>query len=367
MGVGIAADISSEAIYLKNWALNYILNVHEDGKVAGCITKDGDDPRLNHMKPFLAQGAYLAGVFLNDFSWLKPHVDTIKKIIGYREKHLWNKKYDLAVWHTSMESGADNNVAVYRTESLRGLEKKLGTRHDEIRKKNGGFINEKIEDYPVASVASVDVNTLMYREYRALSLIAKKLKKNKDSALYKEKGEWLKKNMQKLLWNTDDGTFYNLDTTTGEHIKVICYSNYWALFGKVATKNQADTMIKKYLWNSKHMLSKYGLRTLSKQDDHYNNVLMLKPHSNWQGPVWPIANYIMCQGLLNYGYQKEALEVAVLISKLVLKDIDNTGGMHECYNAETGEPLAAPNFVSWNVLVYNMIRDAENNYNPFAI
>jgi alpha,alpha-trehalase len=172
--------------------------------------------------------------------------------------------------------------------------------------------------------------------------------------------------MQKYLWNKEDGTYYNLDTTTGEHIKVRSYSNYWALFGKIATKEQASSMIS-YLWDPKHMLTKYGLRTLSKTDPHYNNVFMLKPHSNWQGPVWPIANYIMFQGLLNYGYQKEALEVATRVSKLVLNDIDKTGGMHECYNAETGEPLAAPNFVSWNVLVYNMIDEAEQAYNPFSI
>ena len=41
--------------------------------------------------------------------------------------------------------------------------------------------------------------------------------------------------------------------------------------------------------------------------------------------------------------------------------------MHENYDAETGKPLAADNFVSWNILIYNMLDDAVNNKNPFAI
>lgn len=73
------------------------------------------------------------------------------------------------------------------------------------------------------------------------------------------------------------------------------------------------------------------------------------------------------QTLLNYGYQQEAITLAKIVSKLCLNDIEKTGGMHENYNAETGEPLAAPNFISWNLLVANMLYEAENNINLFAL
>jgi hypothetical protein len=32
--------------------------------------------------------------------------------------------------------------------------------------------------------------------------------------------------------------------------------------------------------------------------------------------------------------------------------------MHENYHADTGEPLAAPNFISWNLLVAQMLGEA---------
>ena len=102
MGVALSSDITSEAIYLRNWTLNFIINAKGSGKVAGCLTAKGYDERLNNMKPFLAQGAYLAGKYLGDYSWLKKYWSKAKKIVLYREKHLWNKKYDLCVWYDSM-------------------------------------------------------------------------------------------------------------------------------------------------------------------------------------------------------------------------------------------------------------------------
>ncbi|PIZ65752.1 hypothetical protein CO051_02270 [Candidatus Roizmanbacteria bacterium CG_4_9_14_0_2_um_filter_39_13] len=367
MGVALTSEIPSEAIYLKNWSLNYILNSHPDGKVGGCITKDGEDPRLNHMKPFLAQGAYIGGKNLNDFSWLKPHWSAFKKVVLYREKMYWDKETDLGMWFNSMESGADNDAGLYRCESLKNKESTLGRNYDQMRKDGGGHVFENVEDYPHASVVAVDVNTYIYREYTALSKIAYKLNNEKDAKDFADKAKNIKKNMRKYLWHEEDGMYYNLDTTTNKHIKKVSYSCFLSLFGGIPTDKQAKVMIETYLTNPKHMLSKFGARTLSKQDSHYNNVFMLKPHSNWQGPVWPIANNIYMFGLINYGYQKEALELAKRISKLVLSDLDISGGMHENYDAETGKPLAAPNFVSWNILVLTMIENAKEMKNPFDI
>lgn len=335
MGVALSSEISSEAIYLRNWALNYIHNAKSSGKVAGCLTAKGFDERLNHMKPFLAQGVYLAGKFLGDYGWLKKYWNRLKKIVLYREKHLWNKKYDLGVWYDSMESGADNNAAAL--------------------------------DYPPKTVIATDLNTFIYREYKAMCLLAKIFGKKKDEIFFQKRAAVIKKNFNKYFWSKNDQTYYNIDSRTGDQIKRVSYNSFIPLFGKLATYEQGKATIKRYLLSSNYMWSPYGIRTLAKSDPNYNNKNIIKPYSNWQGPIWPIANYMYMHGLLNYGFQKEAIELAKRISKLVLEDIKTTGGMHENYDAETGEPLAAPNFVSWNLLVTNMLEEAVNNKNPFVI
>jgi alpha,alpha-trehalase len=207
----------------------------------------------------------------------------------------------------------------------------------------------------------------MYREYKALSLIAKQLGKGNEAKQFDKKAEDVKRNVNKYLWDNTDKSYYNVDSTTGQFIKHHTYSNMVPLWAKLATPSNGKEMIKRYWVNPKYMWSKYGIRTLAKNDPTYNNANIIKPHSNWQGPVWPIANYLYMHGLLNYGYQKQAQQLAKKIVGNCVRDIETTGGMHENYDAETGLPLAAPNFVSWNLLVGQMLDQSKTKYNPFAL
>jgi hypothetical protein len=42
-----------------------------------------------------------------------------------------------------------------------------------------------------------------------------------------------------------------------------------------------------------------------------------------------------------------------------LDDLAGNGMMHENYHADTGAPLAAPDFISWNLLVAQMLDEAQ--------
>ncbi len=322
MGMAFASHNAKDAVWLKNWTLNFIINSREDGYTPGCITPKGRDERLNQMKPFLAQGANNASIFLNDYSWILPHYDQLKIVVLYREKNLWNKDLDLGVWYDSMESGADNNVAAL--------------------------------NYPKATVVATDLNSYIYCEYLAMATIAKKLKKTKDAAFFEKRAKTIKKNINKFLWDEKDSIYFNVDGRDKSFIKRVSFNCFHPLWANIAPTERAVAFIEKYVFNPEELWSPYGIRTLSKKDPEYNNINMIKPHSNWQGPIWPIATYFYTVSLLNYGFEKRALEITEKITTLCLNDIDKTGGMHENYNAETGEPLAAPNFVSWNLLIPSM-------------
>ncbi|PIZ65758.1 hypothetical protein CO051_07420 [Candidatus Roizmanbacteria bacterium CG_4_9_14_0_2_um_filter_39_13] len=337
IGVALASEISSEAIYLKNWALNYFTIVKDDGYAPACITSKG--PETNHRamltKPFIAQGALLASRFLQDFSWIKPNYAKLVKMVLYREKNLWSKEFDLPVWGNWMESGADNNPSILNFEP--------------------------------GTVIACDLSTFVYRNYLAMSKIAYEFNIKKDATFFKKRASEIKLNMQKYLWDQTDDTFYNFSTINKQFIKHHSYSNMVPLWEHIASDADGKKMIKKYIINPKKMWAKYGIRTLSKDDKLYNQKNIIHPYSNWQGPVWPICNYLHMWGLLQYGFKKEAIDVARKITKICINDLKKTGGMHEDYNAETGKPLAADNFVSWNLLVGNMILDCYNNSNPFQI
>jgi alpha,alpha-trehalase len=335
IGMALASDISSEAIYLKNWVLNYLEHVRSDGFTPGLLTPDGVDKRLHHIKPFLAQGCFFSSRFLGDFSWLAEHRDRLDRSIQYRERKFFDKELGLGAWYDSMESGADNNVAV------------LG--------------------YPHRGVFAADFNAFLYREYVAMHHIARALKDQKRSALYAQKVRGLKRSTMRYLWNEEDSLFYNLERKNNQHIKRATYSSLIPLWSGIASREDGRRMIRRWILNPKKMWARWGVRTLSRDDMAYNQTNMIKPHSNWQGPVWPLVNSLVVYILMDYGFKREAKHLAETTVRLCLADIAKNGGMHENYNAETGKPLAAPGFVSWNLLVERLIPDVEAGRNPFRL
>ena len=299
--------------YLKYWTLNLIEGIDEAGYVSGCATTDGPRQLFGKfaMKPFLSQGAYFASKGLDDFEWLRPHYQALKKVLEYRDRTQLDRDYNLYYWENAMQSGADNNPA----------------------------LNYKIENDDRWFLAC-DCSTFQLREILAQSFIAQKLGYEKDHTYYQDRAQKLRDSIQKHLWCDEDAIYYNIDRATGRFNRCISYSCFVPLMQQIAPIELGQTMIKRYLITDKHMKSSYGLRSLSKQEETYNNENIIVPFSNWQGPIWPIANYIYSIDLKHYGFDKELDWLATVLGQLLLDDINRCGSMHENYHAESGEPLA---------------------------
>jgi alpha,alpha-trehalase len=332
--------------YLKYWALNLIEGIDTDGYVSGCATTKGPRPIFGKfaMKPFLSQGVYFASMKLGDFSWIEEHYQDLMKVLAYREKTQQDEKTGLFFWEIAMQSGADNNVAMnYFKEDTR-------------------------------SFLSCDASTLQLREYLAQAGIAERLGKQEDVINLRDKAATLQVAINRILWCPEDNIYYNVDRETGEFYKRISYSCFLPLIQKLAPQARGTEMIRRFLINIDHMKGKFGLRTLSIQDPDYNNKNVIKPFSNWQGPVWPIANYLYSLALRHYGFEEDLRWQAFTLGKLVSADIEKWGSMHENYHADTGAPLAPAEtyvdkngkfvgFISWNLCIQNMLEGVvENNW-----
>jgi glycogen debranching enzyme len=140
----------------------------------------------------------------------------------------------------------------------------------------------------------------------------------------------------------------------------LSFTNLTPLYAGLADRDRAKLVIDKYLSSKDHFLSDWGIRSLSKSSEFYNNAIWGNPprfecpdrltNSNWQGPVWVLCTYFMFHALLNYGYTSVAREAIDNLNKTLAADITNNGMMNENYDAENGRPLYASNFGSWNVL-----------------
>jgi alpha,alpha-trehalase len=328
VGLHLISNNRADGIYLKNWCLNFLHYTEPDGQTPGGIRPwAGRDARLYHIKPLLGQAAYYAAISLDDFDWIEPVWEKMKAAVTYRERKMSDSATGLVKWWDGLESGADNDAALVRT-----------------------YHN---------SVAAVDVNAFMVLDYRAMAVIAGRIRKQEDAAAFRERAQRLGEAVNVHLWDPDDATYYSYDTVEKTRRRHITYSNQIALWAQLASEDRAKAMIERYLLEPRKLWSPHGLRSLAADNPLYNNENVIKPYSNWEGPIWPHANWMFMHALIHYGYPDAALQVAERVTCLCLDDLARNGMMHENYHAETGAPLAAPNFVSWNLLVAQMLEEAQ--------
>jgi hypothetical protein len=280
-------------------------------------------------KPILAQMALRASLTMHDFNWISPYYNRLKQTIGYWESSRQSKS-GLFVWHNGLESGVDNSIVVSNS--------------------------------PVEVTAGVDLQVYMYREYQALSVIAENLGKIEDVALFNTKAQRLHDLILEKMWSEQDAFFYNVNTRDGSQIRTRTWTGFTALWAKIATPDQGRRMISEHLLNEREFWAPYGVRTVSARNKLYD-----AQTGYWRGPVWVISNYISMHALLNYGFANEALNLAHTTTKLLRDDFRKTGGMNECYNPETGEPIANGDFLSWNLLAEHMVSEAVSGFDPTEI
>ena len=343
----LAARTPPRPEYLKYWALNFLSAVLPDGEISACVRPEGPKPghASLHMKPFLAQGAELGARLLGDRTWLAEHYDAIVRIATRRESTHFHPEVGLFAWDDAMQSGADNNPAV-------------GNEPETARR-----------------IAACDINAFQWREYLALARIASDLGHLADAAAFGRKAAALACAVNTRLWDARAESYWNLDTRSGDWVRRVSYSNFVPLWAGMAPAERARPMIRRYLWIEEHLLTPFGIRSLSKQDPDYNNANIIIPYSNWQGPIWPIANYFYFVALMHYGFKAEAEDLVRRLIPLYLRDLAFCGSLHENYDAETGEPLAPSaaqsksgqegGFIGWNLLLQDMMEMLQGR--PFLL
>jgi alpha,alpha-trehalase len=344
IGSHLAHQSGERAKYLKWWVLNFGDEVNADGWVPGVVMADQRPvPKPNPVmgmfavKPFLAQGAVIASERLGDYTWVSPVWEQLRRVQAYREETQYDPKSGLFYWESAMQSGEDNNVALT----------------NEPKDRN--------------AILAVDLCAFQLREYEAMARLAEKVRPSDEANEYRQKASMLRAAMRKHLWFPRDEIFFNVRRDTGEPVRRISGSNFIPLIDDdLLTPEEARATIRRYLLNPEYMLAPYGIRSLSKQDPSYNNVSMITPYSNWQGPVWINTNYLYFLALRRYGFDNEAAKLSGILGRMLLADIRKWGSMHECYDAETGEGLAPtaaqskehkfPGFVGWDLLVEDMLQ-----------
>jgi len=231
------------------------------------------------------------------------------------------------------------------------------------------------------SILSPDLNSSLYLELRCMSFLAGAIGETEKQREYIERAEVLKDAVNHWLWDDElesygahnlltgrcqisyrstlDGDVGSLSSDVGR-FAYLSSTALMPLYAGIAPSDRAERMIRSYVLSPDHFRSPFGIRSLSKASEFYNQARWGNPgrsgdrrrltNSNWQGPVWVPLSWFVFHALLHYGFKNEAESLADDTQKVLAGCIGQFGYMRENYHAETGEGLYADHFASWNIL-----------------
>lgn len=336
----VTEDISE---YEKGCVLNFLSHTDAQGRIPIVILPDdvmpdfSDGTLTNLHKPCLAQhAAFIVMNHGNDTEWLRPYFERLLRFVRYYYETCRHTT-GLYFWINDFAIGVDNDPCTFYR--------------------------------PEKSSASIFLNCMMYRELKAVCFLGELL--GVDVTCYKKEAEHLKEAIRTHCYDEKDGFYYSVDLNLrpvedGAFLhsgaprhwdcliqRIGCWSGFLAMWSGIATKEQAERIVEENLLDKRAFWAPYGVRTLSKYEKMYTVAASNNP-SCWLGPVWGISNYLVFRGLLQYGYDDTAAELAEKTIRILGEDLKNSGVLHEYYDPETGSPIINPGFQNWNLLSINM-------------
>lgn len=246
---------------------------------------------------------------------------------------------EAAAWESGMDNAPRFDVSGNGPEDV-------GTLVYEVTDEEGQVVGYTINQ------ESVDLNSYLYAEKGYLKSMAEALGLEEDAAKYAEEAAALKDYINTNMYDEETGFYYDLQINEDGSEKKLLVNRgkgcegWLPLWAKVATQEQADRVVENMLDEEKFNLT-VPLPVTSADND------MFDPNKYWRGPVWMDQAMFGIEGMKNYGYSEETVE---LVEKMFLnaEGLMGDGPIRENYNPVTGEGLHTKNF-SWSAASFYLL------------
>ncbi|MFH1905414.1 MAG: trehalase family glycosidase [bacterium] len=176
-------------------------------------------------------------------------------------------------------------------------------------------------------VEAPDLNAYLALQMEAISKMSSLLGKTKVAEEWMRESKTLIKRLIEHSWDSDKGIFISYRDSIHDYEETDSLMGVMPLvLGSRLPKEIIDKMTKK-LMDTDTLMSKYGPVTVSLKDSAFD------PACYWRGSIWAPTVYLLHDGLVSAGKNKEAEIIARRFITLVSKN----KGMFEDYNPLTGE------------------------------
>jgi len=210
------------------------------------------------------------------------------------------------------------------------------------RLRRKAYDTSKILSHGLFAIEDLTYNCIFIRANTRLREIAKAVRYELSSVLLEnmEKSEHALEN----LWDEYAKSYWSRDFITHRLLKQPSIASLMPLYAGTITKERAAVLVRQ-LENDQKFGPVYPVPSVPLDSPAFD------PDRYWQGPSWLNTNWLICEGLKQYGYHDHAAALRETSLEMV-----NKSGFAEYFDPTTGEPLGAHNF-SWTAaLTIDMLR-----------
>jgi hypothetical protein len=258
------------------------------------------------------EDAYVSGV--KYLEWLKKHRDTDED--GTYE---WGP-------YGIIENVRDWYNAVFQVSAERYLD---------VDKED---ISDELECLDLSLMVRKQESQEWQRQYDDLSRLINERMWDENSAFY-------------YSVNKQDHSFYFM-TRDLKRQEIIGFLPLWA---RVANEERASLLVET-LTDTTRFWRKYGVPTLSAQDDWYSPYVDYC--CKWNGPVWLLWDYMVLRGLRNYGYDELSLELGKKMIDAVQVQLSRNHNFWESYSPDNEVLNCPPNYI-WDAIIARVMIEME--------
>ena len=164
------------------------------------------------------------------------------------------------------------------------------------------ILTSGLDDYPRAQPPHpgelhIDLMSWVGMMSRSLRRIADAIGETEDASDFRSYEKSITRNIDDLHWSASSNVFCDATIDDYEESVHICHKGYISIFPFLTGLLPADSprvkAVLDLVSDPSELWSDYGIRSLSKRDDHYGT-----DENYWRGPIWINMNYLILKNLL---------------------------------------------------------------------
>jgi hypothetical protein len=203
----------------------------------------------------------------------------------------------------------------------------------------------------------LDLTLMIIKEMHCLSAMADELGKKKEAKDWLNKADKTSDLINRKMWDENSKFFYSINMKDHTFFfmerdlkrqEIIGFLPLWA---HATDKERADLLVKA-LTDTTKFWRKFGVPTLSADDEWYSPYVDYC--CKWNGPVWLLWDYMVFDGLVNYGYNDLAIQLADKMILAVTEQLSKNHNYWESYSPDNTVLDCPPNYI-WDAIMAKVL------------